>query len=55
MKQLIIDKEHPNGTVRDIPQTESDAHYDTPPTAEERLAALEAAVLSMVLGGAANG
>lgn len=56
MKQLIVNTEHPNGVVQDISRTTmGDELHDALPTEDERIAALEAAMLSLVLGGGENG
>lgn len=46
----VVEREMTAAEIAALVPTEN-----VPPTTEERLAALEAAVLSMVLGGAANG
>ena len=46
----VVEREMTEAEIAALVPTES-----APPTAEERLAALEAAVLSMLLGGAVNG
>lgn len=50
---LFFDKEHPNGYIKEI----ADEVYDdivTEPTPEERLSALESAMLELIKGGVNN-
>lgn len=52
---IVFDKEHPNGYICEV----ADEVYEEPivcqPTAEERLAALESAMLELIKGGMSNG
>ncbi len=55
-KEIVFDKDHPNGYVCEVADEE---HEEEPivsqPTAEERLAALESAMLDLIKGGMSNG
>ena len=55
-KTIVFDKDHPNGYVCEV----ADEVYEeepivSQPTAEERLAALESAMLDLIKGGVRNG
>lgn len=50
MKKVIFDKENPNGKIVEV----EDIVIEREPTPEERLAALEQAMLDILIGGNAN-
>lgn len=54
-KTIVFDKDHPNGYSCEVAD---DVYEDEPlvsqPTDEERLAALESAVLDLIKGGMSN-
>lgn len=55
-KAIIFNKEHPQGYVCEVVDEELPEEATTPqPTAEERLAALESAMLDIIKGGVGNG
>lgn len=55
-KALVFNKEHPNGYICEVADEVCDDKIVTPqPTAEERLAALENAMLELIKGGVFNG
>ena len=55
-KALIFDKEHPNGYICDVADEffEDNTVANEVPAAEERLEALEKAMLDMIKGGVGN-
>lgn len=54
-KAIIFDKDHPNGYVCEVAdEVYEDEPIVSQPTAEERLAALESAVLDIIKGGMSN-
>lgn len=55
-KTIVFDEEHPRGYVCDVPD-DAEEEMVTPdqPTTEERLTALESAMLDVIKGGVANG
>ena len=53
-KALMFNKEHPNGYICEIADEVNDEPIVAEPTAEERLAALESAMLELIKGGVCN-
>lgn len=53
-KALMFNKEHPNGYICEIADDEFIGTVLVEPTAEERLAALESAMLELIKGGVGN-
>ena len=47
MKEVIFDKEHPKGLVREV-ESEQEKPMEHQPTTEERLEALEGAFMELV-------
>ena len=47
MKQLIIDKDNPNGKIVEVDNFQNEQPLETEVTAEERIEALEAAILEL--------
>ena len=54
-KEIVFDKEHPNGYVCEVADEVCEEEpIVSQPTAEERLAALESAMLDLIKGGVKN-
>lgn len=54
-KAIVFDKEHPNGYACEVSdEVYEDEPFVSQPTDEERLAALESAVLDLIKGGMSN-
>ena len=54
-KAIVYSNEHPEGLVCEVYNEVFECEVVAQPTAEERLAALESAMLDLIKGGVGNG